>query len=315
MGSLICESVHSSWSNDQNWWIREGPPPRKVICKESKVLIKASVWRAGGKALRYSRSWTTATTPTRPATSAGLGRMLLDDLVRNGARQMLAAALQAEVTDSPPEDYVQGAPPSPGMPVRSTKTATAWSCVDTTPNVSRDLGGVVAVKAPQVNDKRTEPETDEHKRFSSAILPECARKSELVSEVLALLYLHACFRPGQLRAPVVDGIYLKVWLEQEKPSLLVMCGIRADGREELVTLTGWYHESSEPWADLSWDSRRRGTRVPPLDVEGHAPGHLVCDERHLQRRRYRQGSVGDRGIHPGLQSEAPEGGREDRRRR
>jgi DNA-directed RNA polymerase specialized sigma24 family protein len=50
--------------------------------------------------------------------------------------------------------------------------------------------GAVTVTAPRVNDKRVDPETGEQQRFSSAILPACARKSPQVSEVLRLLYLH-----------------------------------------------------------------------------------------------------------------------------
>jgi transposase-like protein len=46
------------------------------------------------------------------------------------------------------------------------------------------------VRAPQVNDKRTDEATGERKRFSSAILPAWSRKSPKVAEVLPLLYLH-----------------------------------------------------------------------------------------------------------------------------
>jgi len=50
--------------------------------------------------------------------------------------------------------------------------------------------GPVPVRAPRVNDKRTDPATGERKRFASAILPAWARKSPRVAEVLPLLYLH-----------------------------------------------------------------------------------------------------------------------------
>jgi len=49
---------------------------------------------------------------------------------------------------------------------------------------------VVPVRAPGVNDKRTDVETGERKRFASAILPAWARKSPQVAEVLPLLCLH-----------------------------------------------------------------------------------------------------------------------------
>jgi len=50
--------------------------------------------------------------------------------------------------------------------------------------------GAVPVRAPRVNDKRTDPVTGQRQRFASAILPAWARKSPRVAEVLPLLYLH-----------------------------------------------------------------------------------------------------------------------------
>ena len=64
----------------------------------------------------------------------------------------------------------------------------------------------------------------------------------------------------------VDGIHLKVRLDQEKLCLLVMIGVRADGRKELVALTDGYRESTESWADLQRGCRRRGMRAPVLAV-------------------------------------------------
>ena len=56
---------------------------------------------------------------------ARCGRSLLDEIVRDGARQMLAAALQAEVAA-----YIE-----PSSPIRSTRTVTAWwSATATTTN-------------------------------------------------------------------------------------------------------------------------------------------------------------------------------------
>lgn len=70
----------------------------------------------------------------------------------------------------------------------------------------------------------------------------------------------------------VDGIHLKVRLEQEKLCLLVMLGVRADGRKELVALADGYRESTESWADLLRDCRRRGMRAPVLAVGDGALG-------------------------------------------
>jgi putative transposase len=70
----------------------------------------------------------------------------------------------------------------------------------------------------------------------------------------------------------VDGIHLKVRLEQEKLCLLVMIGVRADGRKELVALADGYRESTESWADLLRDCRRRGMTAPVLAVGDGALG-------------------------------------------
>ena len=64
----------------------------------------------------------------------------------------------------------------------------------------------------------------------------------------------------------VDGIHLKVRLEQEKLCLLVMIGVRADGRKELVALTDGYRESTESWADLLRE-------LPPPRHAGPGAGH------------------------------------------
>ena len=70
----------------------------------------------------------------------------------------------------------------------------------------------------------------------------------------------------------VDGIHLKVRLEQEKFCLLAMIEVRSDSRKELVALTGGYRESTESWADLLRDARRRGMTAPVLAVGDGARG-------------------------------------------
>ena len=69
-----------------------------------------------------------------------------------------------------------------------------------------------------------------------------------------------------------DGIHVNVRLEEAKLCLLVMIGVRADGRKELVALTDGYRESAESWADLLRDCRRRGMRAPVLAVGDGALG-------------------------------------------
>ncbi|WP_196765112.1 transposase, partial [Mycobacterium avium] len=107
-------------------------------------------------------------------------RSLLDEIVRDGARQMLAAALAAEVAayiDAHAGEVDENGHRLVGRNGyhREREVLTA--------------AGAVTVSAPRVNDKRIDADTAERRRFSSAILPAWARKSPQMTEVLPLLYL------------------------------------------------------------------------------------------------------------------------------
>ena len=106
---------------------------------------------------------------------------LLDQLVRDGARQMLAAALQAEVAAYIEQFADVRSDDGHRLVVRNgyhEERAVVTGA------------GAVTVQAPRVNDKRVDPETGERQRFSSSILPAWARKSPKIADVLPLLYLH-----------------------------------------------------------------------------------------------------------------------------
>jgi hypothetical protein len=75
----------------------------------------------------------------------------------------------------------------------------------------------------------------------------------------------------------VDRIHLKVRLDADKVCLLVMIGVRADGRKELIALADGFRESNESWADLLRDCKRRGMAAPMLAVRD------VCPETAEQR--------------------------------
>jgi putative transposase len=230
---------------------------------------------------------------------------LLDEIVRDGARQMLAAALQAEVAA-----YIEAHVDQVDEKGRRLVVRNGF-------HIEREVttaAGAVPVKQPRVNDKRIDEATGQRNRFSSAILPAWSRKSPTVSEVLPLLYLHGLstsdFVPaltqflgtghglsaatvGRMTAQWqddakafnnrslaevdyvycwVDGIHLKVRLEADKVCLLVIIGVRADGTKELVALSDGFRESAESWADLLRDCKRRGMRAPVLAVGDGALG-------------------------------------------
>ena len=106
---------------------------------------------------------------------------VLDEIVRDGARRMLAAALQAEV-DAYIEQF-QAEVDEQGRRLVVRNGYHAQRLVTT-------AAGAVEVRQPRVNDKRVDEATGKRARFASAILPRWARKSAQVAEVLPLLYLH-----------------------------------------------------------------------------------------------------------------------------
>lgn len=229
----------------------------------------------------------------------------LDEVVREGARRMLAEALEAEVaavieglSDQVDEQGRRLVRRNGHARKRQVTTA----------------AGAVEVAAPRVDDRRVDPATGQKRRFCSQIVPPWARKSPKVTEVLPLLYLHGMssgdFAPALeeffgsaagLSASVItrltkqwqdeqrafadrdlsetdyvyvwaDGVHFSVRLDETRLCCLVMVGVRADGRKELITLTDGHRESTESWADLLRDARRRGMRAPVLAVGDGALG-------------------------------------------
>ncbi len=69
-----------------------------------------------------------------------------------------------------------------------------------------------------------------------------------------------------------DGIHVNIRLADERLCLLVLIGVRADGRKELIALTDGYRESAGSWADLLRDCARRGMSAPVLAVGDGALG-------------------------------------------
>jgi len=63
-----------------------------------------------------------------------------------------------------------------------------------------------------------------------------------------------------------DGIYLGAGLEEEKSCLLVVIGAREDGAKELLAMGLGYRESTESWATVLRDLRERGLEAPLLAV-------------------------------------------------
>ena len=232
-------------------------------------------------------------------------RVDLDALAHEGARRMLAAALEAEVDDYLAAYAAERDERGRRLVVRNGHAR------------QREVltaAGAVAVRAPRVNDRRVDPVTGQRARFRSVILPPWCRKSPKVAEVLPLLYLHGLstgdFVPALeaffgsaagLSAAVItrlvaawqaeyetfcrreltdrdfvylwaDGVHFRVRLEQARLCCLVIVGVRADGTKELVAVADGERESTDSWAAVLRDLRRRGMRAPVVAVGDGALG-------------------------------------------
>ena len=229
----------------------------------------------------------------------------LDEIVREGARRMLAAALEAEVAG-----YIEALAGELDEEGHRLVVRNGHAEART---ITTAAGGI-EIEAPRVDDRRVDDGTGQRCRFRSAIVPPWCRKSPKVAEVLPLMYLHGMssgdFAPALeeffgsaagLSASVItrltkqwqadqrafaerrlddrdfvyiwaDGIHFNVRLEEARLCALVIVGVRADGTKELVAITDGHRESTDSWADLLRDLKRRGMRAPMVAVGDGALG-------------------------------------------
>jgi transposase-like protein len=229
----------------------------------------------------------------------------LDELALEGARRMLAAALDEEVAA-----YIerhQGDVDARGrrLVVRNGRAeARRVTCG----------AGTMEVRAPRVNDKRVD-EDGWRQRFTSAILPPYMRRSPKVAEVIPVLYLRGLstsdfsealpillgedaaglsatniarltavwedeyrqFRKRSLAGRDyvyvwADGVHFNVRLEDDRLCTLVLIGVRPDGTKELLAVEDGYRESTESWKELLRDLKRRGMQAPVVAVGDGALG-------------------------------------------
>lgn len=227
------------------------------------------------------------------------GRLTLDDLAREGARRMIAAALEAEVEEYVATFVEEVDEEGKRLVVRNGRARERKLTVGS---------GTLPLRAPRVNDKRVDDETGERKRFHSKILPAYARRSPKLTEVLPILYLHglstgdfapalrdllgedaaglssssiqrlteqwqaehAAFCARELRFHryaylFLDGVNVSVRLgEDDRLCLLVVIGVREDGCKELLAIEDGYRESGDSWAAVLRDLRERGMNEPKL---------------------------------------------------
>lgn len=225
----------------------------------------------------------------------------LDELAREGARRMLAVALESEVEAYLAEHTDFRDEQGHALVVRNGRAR---------PRKVTMGSGTVEVQAPRVHDRRP------GEKFTSRILPPWLRRSRKVDELIPVLYLRGLstgdFREGltvllgeeasglsaanisrQLgvwEAEVeawkkrslsevdyvyvwADGVHVNVRLgDQDRLCLLVLIGVRPDGTKELIAVEDGYRESTESWAHVLRDLKRRGMRAPELAIGDGALG-------------------------------------------
>jgi len=219
----------------------------------------------------------------------------LTEVLRNGARALLAQAVEAEVAallschaDKLTDDGRQRLVRHGHLPEREIMTGI----------------GPVTVRCPRVRDRVGEGA--ERIRFSSAILPPYARRSKSLEVLIPVLYLkgistgdfeealiallgkdagglsastisrlkeawaeeHAHWSKRDLSAKRyvyfwVDGIHVQARLEDAAQCLLVIIGATPEGKKELVGLTDGVRESAQSWRELLLDLKRRGLAMGP----------------------------------------------------
>ncbi|MGB3762667.1 MAG: IS256 family transposase [Ornithinimicrobium sp.] len=232
-------------------------------------------------------------------TPAAVGGSLLDELARDGARQTLAAALVAEVAAYVEAHRHEVDEDGRRLVVRNgfhdaREVATAAGAVpvrqprvndkridETTGERKRTSSAILpawARKSPGVAEVL--PLLYLHGLSSGDFVPaleqflgstaglSAATVTRLTAQWQddATAFGRQSLKDSDYVYWWVDGIHLKVRLEQDKICLLVMIGVRIDSTEELVALSDGFRESSESWADLLRDCKRRGMRAPTLAV-------------------------------------------------
>src|SRR6478736_5038560 len=222
------------------------------------------------------------------------GPDVLTEILRDGARRLLAEAVEAEVAawidahahlkDSAGRRQVVR---NGHLPERTIQTGI----------------GDLDVKQPRVHDRRPD---DQREHFTSAILPPYLRRTRSLEELIPWLYLkgvstgdfsealRAILGPDapNLSATTVtrlkavweqdhetwskrslagkhyvyvwaDGVHFNIRLEEGRQCILVLTGATAEGKKELIAIADGYRESEQSWKELLLDVKDRGLEIEP----------------------------------------------------
>ena len=220
---------------------------------------------------------------------------LITDILRTGARKLLAEALEAEI-----EGFL-----SQYRELRDNQEYQRLVRNGYLPEREIQTGiGPVSVKVPRARDRQPDHESGPI-RFNSSLLPPYLRKTKSMEELIPWLYLKGISTgdfsdalaalvgkdaPGLSASTIsrlktiwqedleqwqkrdlshkryvyiwADGIYCNVRME-ERQCLLVIIGATKDGRKELLALESGFRESELSWTELLLDLKHRGLKEAP----------------------------------------------------
>jgi transposase-like protein len=221
----------------------------------------------------------------------------LTEIAREGARRMLATALEAEVEAFVGQFAEELLPDGRRRVVRHGHG----------PERKIQTGiGALEVRRPKVRDRAANVETGEKLRFTSHILPRWARRSRSLDALLPVLYLRGIstgdfqealsallgpdapnLSPGVISRLTgeweneyehwqrrdlsarryvyiwADGVYLQARMEAQAECILVLIGATPEGKKELVGFHVGTRESAQSWRELLVDLKARGLAVAP----------------------------------------------------
>jgi transposase-like protein len=217
-------------------------------------------------------------------------------VLRNGARALLAQAVEAEVAEFLAKH----------IDLKTTAGLSRMVRHGHLPAREVMTGiGLVGVRQPRVRD-RGAADGAGRIRFTPAILPPYARRSRSLEVLIPILYLkgistgdfeealaallgkdapglsvstiarlkdvwldeHEHWRKRDLSAKRyvyvwADGIYLQARLEDAKQCILVIIGATPEGKKELLGFTDGARESAQDWRELLLDLQNRGLVIAP----------------------------------------------------
>jgi putative transposase len=220
----------------------------------------------------------------------------LTDVLRSGARRLLAQAVEMEA-----DDFI--------ATMKELKLADGRDRIvrhGHGPERSIQTGiGPVPVRRVKIRDRGANGEA-ERVRFASSILPKWARRTRSLDALLPVLYLrgvstgdfqealsalvgkdapnlspsvitrltaqwNADYERWQKRDLSArryvyvwaDGVYLQARMEDQAECMLVLIGATPEGKKELVGFQTGVRESAQSWRELVVDVKRRGLKVAP----------------------------------------------------